>query len=94
MSRGYMCSGSADYICRYCGFSYPYYDNGEGFERKFSIKQIYCPICQTETDHIRLGKKDVVRAQLEFMDVLEGLDFEIYNLLTTDDCRKEKQLIR
>ncbi len=94
MSRGYMCSVASDYICIYCGDVCVSFDKGAGLEKKYSIKQIYCPVCMTETDHIRLGDKDVIRAQLEYMDILEGIDFDIYNLLTTNDCRKEKQYIK
>lgn len=94
MSRGYMCSVASDYICRYCGDVCVSFDKGAGLEKKYTMKQIYCPICMTETDHIRLGDKDLVRAKLESMNILEGMDYEIYNLLTTDDSRKEKRLIK
>lgn len=95
MSRGYMSSVSADYICKICGDVCLSFDKkGFAFEKKYTIKQIYCPICMTETDHMRLGDKDVVKAQLESKKILEGIDYEVYNLLTSNDKRKQKKLIK
>ena len=48
----------------------------------------------TTTDHIRLGQKDIIKCQLESKDVLDGIDFEIYNLLCANDARKVKELIK
>lgn len=94
MSRGYMCTYPSEYICRYCGYVQTFYDKGDGFLKKYTIRNGYCPICMTETDHIRLGSLDRVKAELEFMNVLEGMDFEVYNLITTNDVRKQKKLIK
>ena len=94
MSRGYMSNVSSDYICVHCGDVCTFFDNGPGREHKYSTKSIYCPVCMTETDHIRLGKKDIVKSQLEFKDVLEGNDFLIYDLLCSNEARKGKRLIK
>ena len=94
MSRGYMSQVSSDYICVFCGDVCVSFDKGPGREHKYSIKSIYCPICMTTTDHIRLGQKDIIKCQLESKDVLDGIDFEIYNLLCANDARKVKELIK
>ena len=85
---------ASDYICAYCGNVCVAFDNGSGREKKYTVKDVYCPICLTDTKHIRLGDKCVVKAELESMDVLEGMDYVVYSLLTTNYSRKEKQFIK
>ena len=94
MSRGYMCSLPVDYICRYCGDVCISFDKGSRFDKKYTFKDLYCPICMTETEHIRIGDKSIVKAQLESMNILEGMNYELYNLITTAESRKEKQLVK
>jgi hypothetical protein len=89
-----MSSVPIDYICKICGDVCIFFDKKVVFEKNYTTKQIYCPICMTETEHFRLGNKDVVRAQLALKESLEGIDFDVYNLLTTNESRKIKKLVR
>ncbi len=94
MTRGSLSHFSSDYICSFCGNICICFDIGVSKERKYSTKLLYCPICMTNTDHFRLGDKDIIKAKLELMDVLEGIDYKIYDLLCANEARKEKQLIK
>lgn len=94
MARGSMSHFSSDYICAFCGDIYVCFDIGVSKECKYSIKQIYCPVCMTGTDHFRLGDSEIIKAQLESKDILKGIEYDIYNLLCTNDARKEKRLIK
>lgn len=85
---------SCDYICSSCGDVIISFDVDGAKERKYSSKLMYCPVCVTETDHLRLGDKDVIKAQLESRSELRGMDNKIYNLLCLNEVRKEKRLIK
>ncbi len=89
MSKGYMSNNGCDYICSFCGDIMRLYAQNDGKEKKYTIRQLYCPVCMVETDHILLGDKDLVRCELEFKDVLEGMDYEVYNLLTINDYKEK-----
>lgn len=91
MSRGYMSTVPSEYICWVCGDVCISFDASSSEEKKYNIRQIYCPICKTETEHIKLGKlgdKDLIKAKLESQDLLEGIDFELYNLLTVNENKR------
>lgn len=92
MARGALNNFSCDYICSYCGDVTVCFDIGVARDRKYSSKLMYCPVCMVDTEHLRLGDKDIVKAQLESKCMLEGLDYEIYDLLCLNEVRKEEKL--
>lgn len=94
MARGSSAHFSSDYICSFCGDVCVCFDIGVSRERRYSFKPLYCPVCMVETDHYRLGDKDVVKAHLEALTELQGIDYEIYDLLRANEARKEKRLIK
>lgn len=90
MSRGYCSSVAVDCICKYCGNINIFFDNKGNLKSKFSEQLVYCPVCQCETVNIMLGDKDLVAAQLDSCDILEGIEYEVWDLLELNKCRKRR----
>ena len=90
MSRGYSPLVSCDYICKYCGNVNKSFDFAGALVPKFGEKMIYCNNCQCETINYKLGDKDIVKAELESYPVLEGIYYEIWDLLNANEYIKRR----
>lgn len=92
MSRGYSASILCDYICKYCGNVNNSFESSGSLYPKFSERIIYCGVCQCETINYKLGKfgdRDIIKADLDSYPILEGIEFEIWDLLNANEARKQ-----
>lgn len=84
MARGYNVCSLDDYICTCCGNINSSFDKLGNLQSKYSVKSVYCPICKSETESIKLGDSSLVKAELLGMNDLNDIEHEVMDLLNNE----------
>ena len=90
MARSYGSISLCDYLCKSCGNVNKSFDVVGSLSPKFSEKIVYCSNCQCDTINYKLGDKDIVKAELDSYSELEGIYYEIWDLLNVNKYVKRR----
>ena len=83
----------SDLICSECGTIFSIPRRIYRSKRKYHIKNMNCNNCKKETKFIELINADVVKKELEFSLQLNDFERNLYELLTKENIKNERQKI-